>query len=162
MSIVPLNLGAAAPFKLKPHFVQVVACSVFCVPQFGQNTRKTSHKPASTSLCNAREAAGSVKEVAPGSKKNERTASVKLQFTRFHPPTTPKKKNAPTEKHSWVEARLDTDRGGSLACAGLLKGSRDTKRRHSVSDSRTPRSQSIRTNAQHRGCAGLSQHGTHP
>ncbi|HMR07509.1 MAG TPA: hypothetical protein PKA88_17125 [Polyangiaceae bacterium] len=29
MSMVPLNLGAAAPFKLKPHFVQVVAASSF-------------------------------------------------------------------------------------------------------------------------------------
>lgn len=39
ISIVPLNFGAAAPFRLKPHFVQVVAVSGFCVPQFGQNTR---------------------------------------------------------------------------------------------------------------------------
>lgn len=46
ISIVPLNFGAAAPFKLKPHFVQVVACSVFCVPQFGQNTRNSSHEPS--------------------------------------------------------------------------------------------------------------------
>lgn len=46
ISMVPLNFGAAAPFKLKPHFVQVVACSVFCVPQFGQNTRNSSHEPA--------------------------------------------------------------------------------------------------------------------
>ncbi len=38
MSIVPLNLGAAAPFRLKPHFVQAVAVSGFWVPQFGQNT----------------------------------------------------------------------------------------------------------------------------
>ena len=37
MSIVPLNLGAAAPLMLKPHFVQVVAVSGFFVPQFGQN-----------------------------------------------------------------------------------------------------------------------------
>ena len=37
MSIVPLNLGAAAPFMLNPHFVQVVAVSGFFVPQFGQN-----------------------------------------------------------------------------------------------------------------------------
>jgi hypothetical protein len=29
ISIVPLNLGAAAPFKLNPHFVQVVAASSF-------------------------------------------------------------------------------------------------------------------------------------
>ncbi len=27
MSIVPLNFGAAAPFRLNPHFVQVVAAS---------------------------------------------------------------------------------------------------------------------------------------
>jgi len=37
MSMVPLNLGAAAPLMLKPHFVQVVAVSGFFVPQFGQN-----------------------------------------------------------------------------------------------------------------------------
>ena len=37
MSIVPLNLGAAAPRMLNPHFVQVVAVSGFFVPQFGQN-----------------------------------------------------------------------------------------------------------------------------
>ena len=39
MSMVPLNLGAAAPFRLNPHLEQVVAVSGFCVPQFGQNTR---------------------------------------------------------------------------------------------------------------------------
>src|SRR4051794_10346552 len=39
MSIVPLNLGAAAPFRLNPHFLQVVAASSFSVPQFGQNTQ---------------------------------------------------------------------------------------------------------------------------
>jgi hypothetical protein len=88
ISIVPLNFGAAAPFKLKPHFVQVVACSVFCVPQFGQNTRKTSHEPASISWCDNREAAGSVEEVAPGSKKNARGASFGWQFAGFHVPTT--------------------------------------------------------------------------
>jgi hypothetical protein len=38
MSIVPLNFGAAAPFRLKLHFVHVWAVSGFCVPQFGQNT----------------------------------------------------------------------------------------------------------------------------
>lgn len=38
INIVPLNLGAAAPFKAKLHFVHVVAVSGFCVPQFGQNT----------------------------------------------------------------------------------------------------------------------------
>ena len=37
ISMVPLNFGAAAPFRLKPHLVQVVAVSGFCVPQFGQN-----------------------------------------------------------------------------------------------------------------------------
>jgi hypothetical protein len=42
ISIVPLNLGAAAPFRLNPHFLQVVAASSFSVPQFGQNTRSTS------------------------------------------------------------------------------------------------------------------------
>jgi hypothetical protein len=39
MSIVPLNFGAAAPLRLKPHFVHVDADSEFCVPQFGQNTQ---------------------------------------------------------------------------------------------------------------------------
>ncbi len=87
INIVPLNFGAAAPFKLKPHFVQVVACSVFCVPQFGQNTRKTSHEPASTSLCDVREAAGSLEEVAPGSKENARTASLRWQFAGIHAST---------------------------------------------------------------------------
>ena len=38
MSMVPLNFGAAAPFRLKPHFVHVDAVSEFCVPQLGQNT----------------------------------------------------------------------------------------------------------------------------
>jgi hypothetical protein len=38
ISIVPLNFGAAAPFKLKAHFWQAAALSSFCVPQFGQNT----------------------------------------------------------------------------------------------------------------------------
>ena len=42
ISIVPLNFGAAAPFRLNPHFLQVVAASSFSVPQFGQNTRSTS------------------------------------------------------------------------------------------------------------------------
>lgn len=37
ISMVPLNFGAAAPLRLKPHLVQVVAVSGFCVPQFGQN-----------------------------------------------------------------------------------------------------------------------------
>jgi len=70
INIVPLNFGAAAPFKLKPHLVQVVACSVFCVPQFGQNTRKSSHEPALPPRSGEREAGGSVVEVGPGSKKN--------------------------------------------------------------------------------------------
>ncbi len=38
MSIVPLNFGAAAPLRLKPHFWHVLKPSSFCVPQFGQNT----------------------------------------------------------------------------------------------------------------------------
>jgi hypothetical protein len=42
MSIVPLNFGAAAPFRLNPHFLQVVAASSFSVPQFGQNTQHLS------------------------------------------------------------------------------------------------------------------------
>src|SRR4051794_40205891 len=42
MSIVPLNFGAAAPFRAKLHFAQVIALSAFWVPQFGQNTRRTS------------------------------------------------------------------------------------------------------------------------
>jgi hypothetical protein len=39
ISMVPLNFGAAAPFRLKLHFEHVAAVSGFCVPQFGQNTR---------------------------------------------------------------------------------------------------------------------------
>lgn len=39
INMVPLNLGAAAPFRLNPHFLHVVAASSFSVPQFGQNTR---------------------------------------------------------------------------------------------------------------------------
>src|SRR5690606_24257056 len=38
ISMVPLNLGAAAPFRLKPHFLQVFELSSFSVPQLGQNT----------------------------------------------------------------------------------------------------------------------------
>ncbi len=38
MSIVPLNFGAEAPFRLNPHLTHVDAVSEFCVPQFGQNT----------------------------------------------------------------------------------------------------------------------------
>lgn len=111
MSIVPLNLGAAAPFKLKPHFVQVVACSVFCVPQFGQNTRKTSHEPAS-SRSKEREAAGSVEEVASGSKKNARTASLHLQFAGFQGRVLMRKeldeqKNAFEVSHALTRAGVD-------------------------------------------------------
>lgn len=36
ISMVPLNFGAAAPFKLKPQLPQVVAESGFWAPQFGQ------------------------------------------------------------------------------------------------------------------------------
>lgn len=43
ISMVPLNLGAAEPFKLKPHLTQLFALSSFCVPQFGQNTRPYLH-----------------------------------------------------------------------------------------------------------------------
>lgn len=39
ISIVPLNLGAAAPLTLKPHFSQVTAVSGFGAPQLGQNTQ---------------------------------------------------------------------------------------------------------------------------
>jgi hypothetical protein len=45
ISIVPLNLGAAAPFKLKLHLLQAGADSGFWVPQFGQNTKMTSLDP---------------------------------------------------------------------------------------------------------------------
>jgi hypothetical protein len=38
MSMVPLNFGAAAPLRLNPHFLQLVAWASFSVPQFGQNT----------------------------------------------------------------------------------------------------------------------------
>jgi hypothetical protein len=48
MSIVPLNFGAAAPFRLNPHLEHVVAVSGFCVPQFGQNTR---HLRSGGALC---------------------------------------------------------------------------------------------------------------
>lgn len=41
MSIVPLNLGAAAPFKLKLHFTHVCAVASLLVPQFGQNTARS-------------------------------------------------------------------------------------------------------------------------
>lgn len=44
INIVPLNFGAAAPFKWKLHLLQVGAVSGFCVPQFGQNTSVTSSK----------------------------------------------------------------------------------------------------------------------
>lgn len=36
MSMVPLNFGAAAPLRLKPQLLQVVAVSGFWAPQFGQ------------------------------------------------------------------------------------------------------------------------------
>jgi hypothetical protein len=43
MSIVPLNFGAAAPFKLKLHFTHVSAAgSSLLVPQFGQYNRHLS------------------------------------------------------------------------------------------------------------------------
>jgi hypothetical protein len=38
INIVPLNFGAPPAFKAKPHLVQLVVVSAFCVPQFGQNT----------------------------------------------------------------------------------------------------------------------------
>ena len=38
INIVPLNFGALPGFKVKPHFVQLLDVSGFCVPQFGQNT----------------------------------------------------------------------------------------------------------------------------
>ena len=38
MSMVPLNFGAAAPLRLKPHLLHADAVSGFWVPQFGQNT----------------------------------------------------------------------------------------------------------------------------
>jgi hypothetical protein len=38
INIVPLNLGAAAGFKLVLHPLQAAAPSGFCVPQLGQNT----------------------------------------------------------------------------------------------------------------------------
>lgn len=39
ISIVPLNFGAELPFRLNPHFWQVVAVSGFWAPQLGQNTQ---------------------------------------------------------------------------------------------------------------------------
>jgi hypothetical protein len=44
INMVPLNFGAAAPFRLNPHLPQVTAVSGFCVPQFGQNTWSSSAK----------------------------------------------------------------------------------------------------------------------
>src|SRR4051812_10658876 len=49
MSMVPLNLGAAAPLRLNPHFVHVDAVSEFCVPQFGQNTHHLRQRFAGSS-----------------------------------------------------------------------------------------------------------------
>ncbi len=43
MSTVPLNLGADA-LRLNPHLEQVVAVSVFEVPQFGQNNGLSSER----------------------------------------------------------------------------------------------------------------------
>jgi hypothetical protein len=48
ISIVPLNFGAAAPFRLNPHFVHVDAVSEFCVPQFGQNTHHLRQRSLAT------------------------------------------------------------------------------------------------------------------
>lgn len=45
ISIVPLNRGAAVPFRLKPHFVQLLAVSSFCVPQLGQNKLNLRNPP---------------------------------------------------------------------------------------------------------------------
>jgi len=45
ISIVPLNFGALAPFRLKPHLLHVVAASGFWVPQFGQNTQHLPGPP---------------------------------------------------------------------------------------------------------------------
>jgi hypothetical protein len=38
ISIVPLNLEAGLSFSLKPHFWQLRTSSLFCAPQFVQNT----------------------------------------------------------------------------------------------------------------------------
>src|ERR1700733_11517914 len=58
ISIVPLNFGAAAPLRLKPHFVHVDAVSEFCVPQFGQNTQHLRQRSpgASPRQCRSRSA----------------------------------------------------------------------------------------------------------
>jgi hypothetical protein len=50
ISMVPLNFGAAAPFRLNPHFLQVVAASSFSVPQFGQNTAHLARFATSRTL----------------------------------------------------------------------------------------------------------------
>jgi len=65
MSIVPLNLGAAAPLRLKPHFTHVDAVSAFCVPQLGQNTSQPPKAKSPLRLlvrasASAREVRGSV------------------------------------------------------------------------------------------------------
>src|SRR5512138_978469 len=55
ISIVPLNLGAAAPFRLKAHFWHACALSSFCVPQFGQNTlRYLRWRPSNSTERHAR------------------------------------------------------------------------------------------------------------
>ncbi len=45
ISMVPLNFGAAAPLRLKPHLLQVFELSSFSVPQFGQNTLHLRNHP---------------------------------------------------------------------------------------------------------------------
>ena len=61
MSMVPLNFGAATPFRLKPHFTHVDAVSAFWVPQLGQNTSRPPKAIVALSLHVAR--AASAREV---------------------------------------------------------------------------------------------------
>lgn len=82
ISIVPLNFGAADPFKLKPHFEQVVAVSGFWVPQFGQNTFE--HLRARRTL--RRGEGGSLHALRPGSQ--ERIAPAAEQHSAFDPQAT--------------------------------------------------------------------------
>jgi hypothetical protein len=42
MIMVPLNFEAGLSFSLKPHFWQLRTSSLFCAPQFVQNTTQTS------------------------------------------------------------------------------------------------------------------------
>lgn len=48
INMVPLNFEAGLSLILKPHFWQFSTSSLFCAPQFGQNTSQTSTFAASS------------------------------------------------------------------------------------------------------------------